>query len=332
MKYNYVFFWSPEIYYKYAFADILNLENVKFISGILENQGRLIKGIHKIHQSAKINRLLNLPFKNIWLKQYFHDEFKKQKPLIFIFHGSYYWMRSLDYFSYLKKVYPKSRNILLLMDTIESYKKYFKGKYYGDFDIKYIKQKFDKILTYNLFDAQENDLYYYPSIYSKNKVSTSNEITTDVFFIGKAKDRLETIHNVYESLCNKGFSCNFYIVGVPKNLQKYKGNIKYNQFLSYDEILKHIMNAKGILEVVQGQAKGFTFRLNEALIYDKNLITNNPIIDYIKYKESEKIFTFTDNICITKKKFDKVSKNTYNYQNEYSPKKLLDFIENKIGI
>lgn len=322
--YNYVFFWSPEEYYEYAFKDIMNFQNVNFIKGIPDSFGPFLKTIHKIHHSAKINKFIRLPARKIWRYYYFKDKFRNNNPIVFIFHGNYYWMKSIGYFEFLKFKYPKCKCVLLLMDTVDSYKKYFKGKYYGDFEINYIKHNFDYVYTYNAIDAKKYGFEYYQSIYSSLKIKKQENPINDIFFIGKAKDRLSIIHSLYLQLKNKGFRCEFYIVDVEKEKQLNNTDIVYNKRLTYFEILQHISNSKGILEVVQGGTDGFTFRLDEALAYDKNIITNNTVINKVKYKNSPKIYFFDDNIInVDLDDYRRKYNDSYNYNNEYSPVNFL---------
>lgn len=327
--YNYVFFWGQEDYYKYVFANILSKKNVRYISEIPYFRCKIIKKIHRIHQSSKINKYINLPFRKLWINSYFKNDFSDNKPIIFIFHGSYYWLRSMDYFQYLHKKYPGCKCILLLMDTVGSYIKYFNGKYYGDFDVNYLKLEFDYVLSYNKLDAVKYHFIYYPAIYSMTALKKKN-CSCDVFFVGRAKDRLEKIIDVYEKLTRKGLICDFYITGVPKVQQRYRNKIHYNEMLSYREVLNHINKAKAILEIVQGGSNGFTLRMNEAFAYDKNLITNNPIVLETQYKDSLKIFHIDALDKLEVERFQKSCNMSYKYGGEYSPVRLLDFLANLI--
>ncbi len=61
-------------------------------------------------------------------------------------------------------------------------------------------------------------------------------------------------------------------------------------------------------------------------MYDKLLITNNPLIEKSPYFDKKRMFVFKDveeieNMCI-----DFVEKVSYNYQGEFSPLRLLERI------
>ncbi len=327
---NYVFFWSDADYYTYAFKDILSLENVRFFRKMYHGGNIFVSQIHKFHQSSKINKIVKLPFRKQWRYFYFKDDFQTKKPIVFIFHGYYYWLRAIDYFSFLRRQYPGCICVLILMDTVDSYLKYFKGKYYGDFEVDYIKKQFDYVLTYNKIDAEKYYFTYYPGIYSKLDWIKKGSEDTDILFVGRAKDRLEKIHNIYNLLIHCGFKCDFYVVDVPDHLQIYPG-IHYNSVITYTELLQHIEKTRGILEIVQTGSNGFTLRLEEALAYNKNLITDNPIISEIKYSTSPKIYYLKEGCSIDRNLYLYHADMDYGYKEEYSPVQLLKYIETLFG-
>lgn len=326
---NFVFFWGSEDYYKAAFSDIENLSNVIYIQSIPRTENRILTTFHKIHNSTRINKRLNIPFKNIWFPLYFSDSFENENKIVFVFHAAYYWLKGSNYFEYLRRKYPTSKLVFILMDTVDSYKRYFADRFTEGFDISYLRKSFDLLLTYNKSDSEKFNIEYYPSIYSTRHASKNEEPTYDIFFVGRAKDRLSDIHYAYKKLTEKGFACNFYISGVEPKRQEYPNRIHYNEYLSYNDVIKNIQRTRGLLEIVQGNSNGFTFRLDEALVFDKNIITNNPIVTNIPYRDSEKIFNFETINDITYGDFLKASLQSYHYQGDYSPVKLLEYLENK---
>ncbi len=324
---NFVFFWGKEDYYRVAFADILNLDNVKYICRLPQTANKILNWMHKIHNSTMLNRIISIPLKSVWFRFYFRDTFQNPFPKIFIFHASYYWLRQNDYFLYLKKKYPSCKIVFVLMDTVDSYIRYFRHRFKYGFDLDYIKKNFDLVLTYNKLDAKSFDLLYYPSIYSEIKMYNYNEnFDIDVFFVGRAKDRLSDIYEAYDILKSKGFNCEFFLFDVDDKSQKKQPDIHYNEYLSYFEVLSYVKHSRGILEIVQKKSSGFTFRINEALSLDKNIITNNPIVDDFLYSESKKIFKVHALNEIDLNIYRKEALNSYKYKDDYSPQHFLSFV------
>ena len=106
-----------------------------------------------------------------------------------------------------------------------------------------------------------------------------DNIENDVFFCGKAKDRLEDIYEIYNVLNSNGLKCDFYVTDVPKEKIKENYNIHYNEKISYKEYLNHVAKSKGIVEVIQKNSSVATLRFKEALAYGKVLITNNENVE-----------------------------------------------------
>ena len=325
-KYNYVFFWHDADYYRYAFSEILGFENVIFINKLIPDEKPFIQMLNRVHNSAKLNNIVKLPGRKLWSDVYFNDSFTKKKPIVFIFNSEYYRLRSIDYFSYLRGKYPGCKCIMFLTDTVDRYKYSFSGKFYGDYDIEYIKNNFDMVISYNMSDVERYGLTYYPLIYS-NVSTECVDITSDVFFVGRAKDRLDLLHSIYLQLVSAGFRCDFYITKVENEQMLEKSGIKYNHKLDYKQVIDHINSSNAILEIVQGGSNGFTLRLDEALVFNKVLITNNPIVDTIPYSNSPKIIRISDKINFTRDDFVKRCAGNFDYKGEYSPKNLLSFLE-----
>jgi hypothetical protein len=96
-----------------------------------------------------------------------------------------------------------------------------------------------------------------------------------VFFVGRGKDRLDTIHEIYKNLTERNYKCDFYVNNVDKERQLQGTDIHYNCWLNYKQVLQHVADTKCVLEILQGEQHGFTMRTCEAITYKKRLITNN---------------------------------------------------------
>ncbi|MFW6015262.1 MAG: hypothetical protein ACOCRK_02345 [bacterium] len=323
--FNYVIFWSESDFYKVSISDVIGLENVKVYYSYFDNIKLPLRVIYRIQNSKKLNGIINIPLKHLWNDVYFKNDFQENNDLCFIFTIKYYYLKKCGYFKYLRRRYENCKIIIYFRDTIESY-----SRTYDYFDMKHIKDTFDLILTYNKLDAEEYDIIYYPYVSSQISIKEDKSISkSDVFFIGAAKDRLEQILNAYEYLTYHGLKCSFYIIGVKETNKKQYRGVVYNKRLPYNTVLKHVNKTKCLLEITQSGAVGFTFRTTEALMYDKILITDTPVIKDTKFYDENFIIQFKD---ITEIDVKKIKKNmncvSYNYNGEYSPKKLLVFIEN----
>lgn len=300
-----------------------NKDNILYLKPYSNKDNIIIKYLRKIHFSNKINNIFNLPLKKIWNKYYYKKI--NLEPDIFIFFPNWNLFMKNNFYNYLKKRYPQVKFVLFCRDLIETYQ---------NFNINFYKEKFDLVLTYDKKEAQEYNINYYPQIFNKIDFLKNNIQKSDLFFVGKSKNRLNKILNIYEFLNNKQFDLDFNIVDVNKEKQLYKDSINYNKRLPYTKVLKKVSKTNCILEVVQKKSSGLTLRALEALFYNKKLLTNNNLITEEKFYNDKYIQVF-DKISNIDEKFLK-NDIKVNYSNKlkqkYTLDSLLDFIKNKVDV
>ena len=106
---------------------------------------------------------------------------------------------------------------------------------------------FDLSISYDKVDAQKYNILYHPTPYSLYPFDQKNNLQpSDVYFVGRAKNRLDEIIESYEKLTDMGFSCDFHITDVDPKDQKYSKDIHYNCRLTYEENLERIKNSQTI--------------------------------------------------------------------------------------
>lgn len=321
MNYNFVFFQVPHDYYKISMNDVFSLSNVKYYDNYPYFGGKFLRFLHKVHFSGKILPIISLPFKKIWNPYYFENTFADDKPICFIFTGATaIWAKS-GLISYLKSKYNKSRFVCFYQDIIESYK----------FITLYeIKHYFDIVMSYNKTDAEKYGLLYHPTQYSSIEIPKNDFIPySDVYFLGAAKNRFESIIKAFEYFKANGLKCDFYVTDVPRKERKYTNEIKYIKHMSYIENLQHIDKTKAILELMQEKSTGFTLRMWEAITYEKLLITNNKAVE--KLKDNSNGFVVLNNpnnnwqdLLNLRVKYDS------SWEKQMSVKHFLEFIENNL--
>ena len=143
------------------------------------------------------------------------------------------------------------------------------------FDSKYI----DEFWTYNRFDADKYHLKFNPQFYFKeNKINKKSNITEDIIFLGRNKDRKNELLSLKDCLEKNKLKCNFHIVENMKD------------FLSYHDYLKMIEKSKCILDFNYYLPGGLTLRPLEAMFFEKKLITNNKDIVNYSFYDKDNIF------------------------------------------
>lgn len=282
---TYIFIGFQYAYSKVCLTRYLHKENNFYYMGTGNNV--LTNKIQKLHCCEFVNKYIDLPFKSIWFNDFSELGLDSKEEICFVFSKSQSWLlkyRDGLYIKKLKSQYSNCKVVLYLWDLISSYYK---------FDVDFFKSRCDTILTYDLGDSQKYQLTYCPVPYSKIDVEEDPKIEEfDVYFCGKAKNRLQDIFEVYHYLKQNHLSCHFFIMDVPRKQQKYREDITYNKRISYYHNLQYLQKARFVLDIVQKDSKGDTLRVKEAVTYGKKIITNNAEVKNNAYYSAENICVF----------------------------------------
>lgn len=323
--YNFVIFGSDEDYHIISYNDINNVENAIYLYKNLYTENAVLNFLHRVHRTPNINKYLKLPFRNIWNGLYFKNNFINDNPICFIFFSGRYEMFKYGLLDYLKIKYPGSKYVCFYQDLVSKL---------IHLNINRVKERFDLVLSFDQADVEKYGLIYYPLIYSEYSCNIPNQVKdSDVYFVGKAKDRLSEIIDAFEYLDAEGLKCDFHIVGVKREEQAYKDKIDYCNQMPYIENISRIKSTRCILEIMQQGGHGYTLRVCEAIMYDKKLLSNNIELLNAPFYSKDCISIFKDSTKIDTEFIRNGNKNvSYNYKDKLSPKNLLDFITDKLNL
>ena len=322
LKYNYVFLGADADFMRIAYGDMDTAPWAKYLCRRIDSGNPLLTKLYQLHTSPTTNKLFRLPGQGVWNKMMFRGNFPDGKPLCFVFHPRSRWLQN-GIIEYLRKTYSDCRVVVAFQDLVRF--AYPRG-------IEELKEKMDLCLSFDHADAEKYGMEYYPLVYSPYDVSEDDSIAeSDVYFVGKAKDRLPQILAAYEKLRGAGLKCEFYITGVAPEDQKYADQIHYCGQMSYVENLKHVKKTKCLLEIMQQGGHGYTLRACEAIMYDKKMITDNPEISGAPFYRPELISVFDDvkNIDPSFVKAEPAVAD-YGWKEQLSPLRLLEYIDSKI--
>lgn len=328
LNYNYVVFnvvesklkLNPNGYYTICLRDLDNIIGIEPIYYPLQHKNIFLRVLYNLHHSEKINKYIRLPFKQIWFPYLFKGEFDTLKNLCFVFVGRL----SLEYCKYLKSKYPNCKLVLLYRDL-----KFVTDRLYPELSNNPI---FDLQMS---IDAVESDRYgwvHFDEFESKIDVPISNNYPeSDVFFAGKAKDRLSRLMRAYDIFTQAGLKCKYYLTGVPQAERKDLPGIEYaDKFMSYTEMLYHTVNTRCVLEINQEKAVGYTSRFLEAVMFNKRLITDNKDVMKSKFYTPENILYINKIEDINPSFITNEDVVNYNYNNEFSPIHLIEKIDTEL--
>lgn len=258
--------------YKYAFHDFIINPKITYIedfptTGITESVRRLC-------YNPRLNKRLSIPFKHCWTPLFLRSV-KGQHNCFLIMEN---WIRlepATHLLQYLRSHYPDSKIVFFAQDLVDRVCDLYTDK---PIDVDYVKKYTDLFITYDHIDAEKYNLTYHPTVYSSVQVAIDDTIPyTDVFFLGRDKGRLGLLADMCKQFTKNGLKCCFFILDVPLEQQIECPGIYYiDHPISYKKNLQYISRTKCIVELLQPNARSATFRMWEAIVFNKKLLTNNP--------------------------------------------------------
>lgn len=329
-SYRLVVFGSDWDVYTFAFKDFIDNPRITYIPTF---RPRGIAGhIHRVMFNPRINRFLPFPFKRLWNSLYV-PEIKDENVCFLFLENWLRWESATNFLPYLRRRYPKAQIIYFLQDLVSR----IKDLYTQDgIDIDYVKRYTDLIVTYDLNDASRYNLSYSPTVFSPISITGCSDVPhSDLYFLGRDKGRLELLLGIHNIATRLGLTTAFFILQVPKEKQVHLPGIYYiDKPMSYEMNLKYVSKTRCIVELLQPEALGATFRLWEAIVLNKKLLTNNHSIASEPCYDSKYISTFNDDNDIdwgfVRDKSEAYAVNPF--RSKIMPDTLIQFIEQELHI
>lgn len=145
----------------------------------------------------------------------------------------------------------------------------------------------DKIWTFDISDAKEFGLFSGSIMYSEKVAEyiESNQILSDIVFVGGAKNRETVVEKVKQACFEQGLKIDFNVIH------------KKEDYISYPTYLDKISKSRCILDITVPGQTGLTLRFMEALFLGKKIITNNrAILDYPDLYNENNVFIIDNNL------------------------------------
>ena len=291
---------------KRLFDDFLDDKNLTLKEELIPNA--LLKRLFWHHISGKLSWL---PFKHIWKRILMHYNPKSDEEEVRLYIGPVYVDKVIST-NFL--TCQKTRNILFLLDVPAA----------RELNIDLIKEKFDLVYIFDKLESERLGISYYPLPFSKRFIS-------DVAFLGQDKGRFDELLLLYDYFDSHHLKCRFYLVGVPIEKRVHRDGIEYGDFIDYETSLSYIINTKCVLEIKVDGVTSYSARVQQAIAYNKKILTNNPnIINCPLYKDDMiQIYDDVESIDTEFIKEDIYSK-SYNYIDDFSPIHFLSKIKSDL--
>ena len=309
---------NPDGYYSICVEDLYTKENITVVNYPFDGQPRLLKYLYRFFLSLKcrigsscLTRGVSRCFFPFYL-----PKLDNLSDYCFVFISDVW---DIQFMRYLKRKYPDSKIVMALRDLVKT--KWF---YKELVEAKLV----DYWMSYDSGDCEKYGMTYFSEFESKIEVSANNNVPcSDVFFTGRAKQRLPKLIECYDYLTSLGLKCLFIILDAPEEQKEERDGILYtNKYMTYRRMLEYSIRSKCLLDINQEGATGYTSRFLEAVIYNKLLLTNTLGIDGHPLYDSRYIKEFRSIEEVPSSFFEGKENIKYNYNNEFSPLKFIEKI------
>ena len=188
---------------------------------------------------------------------------------------------------YIRNVNPSCRIVFYYMNAISSF--------YQDYlSVDNIRNHFgsENIYTYSYEDSMKYGFKWNPLHCYRLDKKEGNTVESDFLFLGRDKGRASELLQFY----------NQYKTTFKFNIKLVESNseLGVKSKVDYEDYIQEVYQTRALIEVVEKEVKSYTFRVVEAAIYNKKLITNNkalmelPIYQIIKPNTLVLDYTNTD--------------------------------------
>jgi hypothetical protein len=328
-NYNYIVFYNnddslpkpvPDGYQTLSLMDLDGVEDVHVVPYPLHHLPYSLRFTYFACKSKKLNKIIPLFIKRLFYPFFFDKRFLDKKPICFLLIGG--GKLPADYLRYLKKKYPKCKIVGFYRDLVRVCEQLSPETIHN--------KNVDIEMSFDIGEAKKYGMAFCPEYSSLVDLSDHDKYPScDVFFCGKAKDRYEKLIDYYKFLTNKGLKCDFFIAEVPEKNQILGEGLFYNYFMPYKEMLCRSINAKCLLDINQEDAfGGYTSRFYEAIMYNRKLISDNPITKDSSFYNPKDIIFVTKPEDITEEYIKNIGSSIdYHYNGEFSPLRMIETVE-----
>lgn len=324
MKFNFVVFATNVNLFKYMYQDMPGLENVVVFwdkNELLELLPPVIRKLAQQYVSTRMNKVFKLPLKKLW---YFlalrKIKFANENPICFVWHHHFITEIENRMVEYIRKIFPDSKHLYFYTDpwTVNSE------------SVKYMKSKMDIVGVFDPGIAYKYDISYFPNVYPNENSKENFPIEYDICFVGHDKGREKELYEIAQS-CKKNHLRTAFFIGRKEGEERREGIQYCNKKIPYKDVVELTKRSKCILELKVEPDHTCSLRVQEAVVLNKWLLTNNENVrnmpccadsKYVQYFEK------TEEIDWDFLKSNEIV--DYNYQGEFSAKRWLQRIEEEL--
>ena len=186
----------------------------------------------------------------------------------------------------------------------------------------------DAIYSYDLLESKKYGFTYEPAPLNQFMMSEETSAEPKVFFCGRAKGRLSLIFEIAKALDNRKINYEFLILADAETEgQSDTGGIHYIEYLVYDKVVEHINRATVLLSLVAKNNNMTSISYNEAIMYNKKLLTNCKFLQDNLYYNEKYMKSFEKVEDIDFEWIQSMEKVEYHYEKQYCCQTFLEHLE-----
>ena len=211
---------------------------------------------------------------------------------------------NLIFIKTIQNLFPKSKIYIRFYDSLNS--GYININAFNKL-LLYVSNTNISVETYSLTDSIKYKINYYPNTASisnlskfQNKSLLNNK--NSVFFLGSVNsERLKSLIQIIKILTKNNVKICFYLFLDKNNdniikLNQLNSNLGYQaitilkKYINYNEYIKLLSQYNIIIDFYRFNSdEGYSFRIPEAIILNKKIITNRQIIKYESFYKPQNI-------------------------------------------
>ena len=154
---------------------------------------------------------------------------------------------------------------------------------------------FDVVYSYDLYECKKYGFVYEALPLKKFNVVNSTLTKPKVFFCGRDKGRLAILSSIAKLCERNNIEYEFLVEADPDTKKESAyGNIKFIEYIVYDSLVEKISQATCLLSLVAENNNMTTASYNEAIMYNKKLLTNCKFLEENKYYNQKYMKSFVD--------------------------------------
>lgn len=166
-------------------------------------------------------------------------------------------------------------------------------------------QYFDKFFSFEPKNVKDHNLLFLPNFYSPD-LETEKKVQPqfDLSYVASSDDRLPTLERILDSLSHLDLKTNINIVATEPMASKNEKNITwFTDVLPRKETIRIMNDSRALLDIAQPKQDGLSFRIFEAMILEKKIITTNQSITNYDFYKPTNIFIWQNETTIPPKEF-----------------------------